>query len=187
MTHLYTIIIHYASCILDTFSNDDPGYALLLPIYILSLFIIPCVSWIHIRKMTLGIHCCYPSIYYLYNIHYTSCILDTYSNDDPGYTLLLPIYLISVLAQLNRRLIGELIIYTGMQLPSSVNIFKRHFLSTHEADPFHIPHIASIGRGTRSYTYVFYSGLIRTLVALVTYSSNRLIMEIFGFFYRNVY
>ena len=46
----------------------------------------------------------------------------------------------------------------------------------------------------------FYSGRIRTLVAMATYSSHRLIMgkvencnlfsvsiEIFGFFYRNVY
>ena len=43
-----------------------------------------------------------------------------------------------------------------------------------EADSFHISHIASIGRGTKS--CVFYSNRIRTLVAMTTYSSHSLIM-----------
>ena len=65
-------------------------------------------------------------------------------------------------------------------LPSSVrpsvNIFKRHLLLSREADSFHISHnITSIGRGTNN--CVFRSGRIRTLVAMATYSSHRLIME----------
>ena len=65
----------------------------------------------------------------------------------------------------------------------SVNIFKRHLLRSLEADSFHISHIASIGRGTNN--CVFRSGRIRTLVAMATYSSHRLIMgkeEIDNFF-----
>ena len=62
----------------------------------------------------------------------------------------------------------------------------------------HIAHIASIGRGNEK--LCFYSNWIRTLVAMETYSSHRLIMgkeEIDNFFclivdilisfYRNVY
>ena len=65
----------------------------------------------------------------------------------------------------------------------SVAIFKRHLLCRHEADSFHISHIASIGRGTKS--CVFYSNRIRTLVAMATYNSHNLIMgkeEIDNFF-----
>ena len=81
----------------------------------------------------------------------------------------------------------------------SVNIFKQHLLRSREANSFHISHVASIGRGMKS--CVFYSNRIRTLVAMATYSSHRLIMgkeeiDIFFcligdilifFFYRNVY
>ena len=56
----------------------------------------------------------------------------------------------------------------------SVNIFKRHLLCGHEADSFHISHIASIGRGNEK--LCFCSNRIRTLVAMATYSSHRLIM-----------
>ena len=67
-----------------------------------------------------------------------------------------------------------------------------------EADSFHIPNIASIGSWNEKLCFLFRSD--RTLVAMATYSSHRLIMgkveickkksvsmEIFGFFYRNVY
>ena len=57
------------------------------------------------------------------------------------------------------------------------------YIMGREADSFHIPHIASISRGKKS--YVFYSGRIRTLVAMATYNSHRLIMgnvEICNFF-----
>ena len=60
-------------------------------------------------------------------------------------------------------------------------------------DSFHIPFIAYIDRGNQK--LCFYSGRIRTLVAMATYSSHRLIMgkveickknsvsmEIFGIF-----
>ena len=63
---------------------------------------------------------------------------------------------------------------------------------------FHISHTASIGRGTNN--CVFCSGRIRTVVAMATYSSLRLIMgkeeidnffclygDIWNFLYRNVY
>ena len=107
------------------------------------------------------------------------------------------------LAHLRRRLIGELIVYRGIRRSSdcrpSVNIFKRHLLLNREADSFHIPHIAFIGRANEK--LCFYSGRIRTLVAMATYSSHILIMgkveicnffsvsmEILGiFFYRNDY
>ena len=65
-------------------------------------------------------------------------------------------------------------------------------------DSFHIPFIAYIDRGNQK--LCFYSGRIRTLVAMATYSSHRLIMgkveicnfflfqwRYLGFFYRNVY
>ena len=60
VTYLYTNCVHYTLCILDTHCNDDPGYTLLLPLYIITVFVIPCVSWIHIVMMTQGIHCCGP-------------------------------------------------------------------------------------------------------------------------------
>ena len=56
----------------------------------------------------------------------------------------------------------------------SVKIFKRHLLLSQEADSFHISHIASIDRGTEK--LCFCSNRIRTLVAMATYSSRRLIM-----------
>ena len=67
--------------------------------------------------------------------------------------------------------------------PSSVNIFKRHLLWSREANSSHISHIASIGRGNEN--LCFYSNRIRTLVAMATYSSQRLKMgkeEIDNFF-----
>ena len=102
------------------------------------------------------------------------------------------------LAHLSWRLIGQLIVYKGIRRPS-VNIFKRHLLWSREADSFHISHIAYIGRGNEKMCF-FYSNRIRTLVAMATYSSHRLIMgkeeidiffcligDIWNFFYRNVY
>ena len=58
--------------------------------------------------------------------------------------------------------------------PSSVNIFKRHLLWSHEADSYHVSNIASIGVGTNN--GVLYSNHIQTLVAMVTYSCHWLIM-----------
>ena len=66
-----------------------------------------------------------------------------------------------------------------------------------EADSFHIPNIASIGIGMKS--YVFYSGRIelwllwQLIVPIDLYGKVEICkkksvsMEIFGFFYRNVY
>ena len=48
----------------------------------------------------------------------------------------------------------------------SVKIFKWHLLWSHEADPYQISPIASIGRGTND--MVFCSSQIRTLVAMAT-------------------
>ena len=95
---------------LDTHCFDDPGYTLLVLIFIT----IPYVSWIHIVMMTQGIRCwCltlsllylmypgytllwWPGVYiagaYLYH-YYTLCTLDTHCYDDPGYTLLVLIYI----------------------------------------------------------------------------------------------
>ena len=100
---------YYTLCTLDTHWYDDPGYALVVLIYIA----IPFVHWIHIIMMTLGIHCCclsislylmfsgytlwwWPWVYiagaYLYYL-YTLCTLDTHCYDNPGYTLLVLIYI----------------------------------------------------------------------------------------------
>ena len=54
---------YYILCTLDTHCYDDPGYTLLVLIYIT---IIPYVPWIHIVMMTLGIHCWCLSITLLY-------------------------------------------------------------------------------------------------------------------------
>ena len=100
----------YTLCTLDTHCYDDPGYTLLVLIYntsipyvpwihivmmtlgihcwCLSISLIPYVLWIHIVMMTLGIHCWCLSINY-----YTLCTLDTHCYDDPGYTLLVLIYI----------------------------------------------------------------------------------------------
>ena len=63
----------------------------------------------------------------------------------------------------------------------------QHFQTTSPLKPWanssHISHIASIGRGNKK--LCFYSNRIRTLVAMATYSSHRLIMgkeEISTFF-----
>ena len=66
-----------------------------------------------------------------------------------------------VLAQQSRRLVGELLVYGGIR-----PIVHRR--------PSHISHIASVGRGNEK--LCFCSGLIRTLVAMATYISHRLIM-----------
>ena len=105
-----TYLYHYTLYTLDTLDThcyDDPGYTLLVLIYIT----IPCVLWIHIVMIAQRIHCwClsitlylmypgytllwWPRVYiagaYLY--HYTLCTLDTHGYDDPGYTLLVLIY-----------------------------------------------------------------------------------------------
>ena len=61
-------------------------------------------------------------------------------------------------------------------IQASVNIFKRQLLISREADSFHIINIASIGRGDENLWVFFYSGRIRTLVAMATYSFHRLII-----------
>ena len=81
-------------CNLDTQCYDDPGYTLLLPIYILSVFIIPYIPWIYTVMMSNGIHCCYISIHFIQS---ALCTLDTHCYDGPGYILLFPIYILSVL------------------------------------------------------------------------------------------
>ena len=102
---------YYTLCTLDTHCYDDPGYKLLVLKFIT---IIPYVPWIHIVMMTKGIHCCCLSISLLYLMHsgyslfwwpcvyiaganlyhyYTLCTLDTHCYDDPGYTLLVLIYI----------------------------------------------------------------------------------------------
>ena len=110
--HCWTFLFHYYTlCTLETHCYDDPGYTLLVLIYIT---IIPYVPWIHIVMMTLGIHCwCFsvsllylmyprytllwwPWVYisgaYLYH-YYSLCTLDTHCYDDPGYTLLVLFYI----------------------------------------------------------------------------------------------
>ena len=77
-----------------------------------------------------------------------------------------------LLAHLSRRLIGELIVYTGTSVcrPST---FSNH-ISSEAVRPIlsilHVKHL-HIG-GTKS--YVFHSGRIRPLVAMATYSFHRL-------------
>ena len=106
---------YYTLCTLDTHCNDEPGYTLLVLIYITS---IPYVPWIHIAMMTLGIHCWCLSISLLYLMYpgytllwwpwvyiagayqyhyYTLCTLDTHCYDEPGYTLLVLIYITFIL------------------------------------------------------------------------------------------
>ena len=101
---------YYTLCTLDTHWYDDPGYTFLVLIYITMIAHVP---WIHIVMMTEGIHCwclsvslylMYPGYTllwwswvhiagaYLY-LYYTLCTLDTHCYDDPGYTLLLLIYI----------------------------------------------------------------------------------------------
>ena len=102
---------YYTLCSLDTHCFDDPGYTLLVLIYITS---IPYVLWIHIVMMTNGIQwwCLSISLLYLmysgytllwwpwvciagaYLYHnYALCTLDTHCYDDQGYTLLMLIYI----------------------------------------------------------------------------------------------
>ena len=92
---------------MDTHSYDDPGYTLLVLIYIT----IPYVLWIHIVMRTLDIHCwCLSiSLYLMYSgytllwgswvyiagtylYHCTLYTLHIHCYDDPGYTLLVLIY-----------------------------------------------------------------------------------------------
>ena len=63
VTYLYTNCIHYTLCSLDTNRYDDQWYTLLLPTYILTVFIIPYVPLIHIVMMANGIHSCYLPVY----------------------------------------------------------------------------------------------------------------------------
>ena len=80
------------------------------------------------------------------------------------------------LAHLSRRLIGELIVYpcSGVR-PSSFTISKIFFSET--AGPIvlilHIHHLQVGGKNN----CVFCFDRIRTLVAMATYASHRLIME----------
>ena len=99
------------------------------------------------------------------------------------------------LAHLSRRLTGELIVYTGIRRPSvvrlsvhpSVNIFQT--TSPLKLLGGFFPYSTySIYRKGGTKSYVFYSGRIRTLVAMATYSSHRLTMgkvEICNFFCLN--
>ena len=81
------------------------------------------------------------------------------------------------LAHLSRRLIGELIVYpcSGVR-PSSSTISKIFFSET--AGPiviiFHIHHLLVGGKNNCVF---FCFDRIRTLVAMATYASHRLIME----------
>ena len=63
VTYLYTNCIHYTLCSLDTNRYDDQWYTLLLPTYILTVFIIPYVPLIHIVMMANGIFSCYLPVY----------------------------------------------------------------------------------------------------------------------------
>ena len=104
-------LYHYTLCNLDTHCYGDPGYTLLVLIYI---SIIPYVLWIYIVMMTLGIHCWCLSISLLYLMYpgytllwwhcvyiagaflyhyYSLCTLDTHCYDDPGFTLLVIFYI----------------------------------------------------------------------------------------------
>ena len=87
-----------------------------------------------------------------------------------------------LLAHLSQRLIGELIVYTGIRRPSvrpsSVrpSTFSNDISSEAVRPIFSILHTKHLQvGGTKS--CVFYSGRIRTLVAMATYSFHRLIME----------
>ena len=77
------------------------------------------------------------------------------------------------LAHLSRKFVGELIVYRVVCL----SVCRQHFLTTSPLKPpgrFFSYFTYSIYRGTKS--CVFYSNRIRTLVAMATYSSHRLIM-----------
>ena len=87
--------------------------------------------------------------------------------------------LLIFLAHLSRTLIGELIVYIGIRRPT----VRRPSTFSNDISPEAVRPILSILQtmsshlqvgGTRS--YVFYSSMIRTLVAMVTYSFHRLIM-----------
>ena len=92
----------------------------------------------------------------------------------------------TLLAHLSRRLIGELIVYTGIRRPSirRPSTFSNDISSEAVRPIFSILHTKHLQvGGTKS--YVFYSGRMRTLVAMATYSFHRLIMgkvEICNFF-----
>ena len=89
------------------------------------------------------------------------------------------------LAHLSRRLICELLEYTGISLPSVV---CQNFQTTSPLKPrsrFFSYFTYSIYRSGERIIVFFCSGRIRTLVAMTTYSSHRLIMgkeEIDNFF-----
>ena len=76
------------------------------------------------------------------------------------------------LAHLRRRLIGELIVYTGILRPSVIrpSSFSNDISSEAEKGVLFI--------GERKLCcFFFYPSPIRTLVAMATYSFHRLIME----------
>ena len=79
------------------------------------------------------------------------------------------------LAHLSRRLIGELIVYKGICLLS----VRQHFQTTSPLKPrsrFFSYFTYSIYRSGERIIVFFCSGRIRTLVAMATYSSHRLMM-----------
>ena len=97
-----------------------------------------------------------------------------------GYIYVLIVFCLFVfLAHLSRRLIGELLVYRGIRRPS---VRRQHFQTTSSLKPKLGIHAEDISLYINC---VFHSGRIRTLVAMATYSSHRLIMgkeEIDNFF-----
>ena len=93
----------------------------------------------------------------------------------------------TLLAHLSRRLIVELIVYTGIRRPS----VRQHFQTTSplkQGGGFFPYSTYSIYRKGEQKVMFFYSGRIRTLVAMANYISHRLIMgkvEIYIFFCLN--
>ena len=90
-------------------------------------------------------------------------------------------FFLLLLAHLSRRLTGELIVYTGIRRPSVVrpSVVRQHFQTTSPLKPSggffpYYTYIASIGRGNEKLCFLFRSD--KTLVAMATYSSHRLIM-----------
>ena len=84
----------------------------------------------------------------------------------------------SVLAPLSRRGIGELIVYPGIRRLSvrRLSTFSNDISSDVEKPFLFIFHIKHLKSGKRITVLVFF-GRIRTLVAMATYSSLRLVWE----------
>ena len=83
-------------------------------------------------------------------------------------------YVFIFLAHQSRRLIGELIVYPCSGVRPSF-VVRRPQFQNRWADCSHITHTPSTGRGKEYLCFCF--DRIRTLVAMVTYASHRLIME----------